>query len=315
MSNGENLEVNISHKTALMFDLSQLRCFVTVVEEMHFGRAATRLNMTQPPLSRQIQVLERILDAPLLERTSRSMRLTPAGRSFLPEARRILKLSDNAALVAKRIAAGRAGALKIGYTAAGAYSFMPELVKAVRKLLPDVDFSLREMVTGDQFDDLGSGQLDVGLLRPPIMRPELDFCRVVAETLIAAIPADHPLAAQSSIKLRDLDGQPFVMYAPYESRYFYDLVVAAFVQAKVLPNYVQHVSQIHSVLSLVRAGFGFGIVPEAAMNLHMEGVVLRSISDMPQRRVELYMVWRKDGDNPLLPSIIQVARDLANAKA
>ena len=134
-----------------MFDLNQLRCFVTVAEELHFGRAAARLNMTQPPLSRQIQVLEHIIDAPLLERTSRSVRLTPAGRSFLPEARRILKLAESASQVARRIALGKIGSLKIGFTAAAAYGFLPELVAACRARLPEVDFSLKEMVSGDQF--------------------------------------------------------------------------------------------------------------------------------------------------------------------
>ena len=100
-------EGQIDNRSASMFDIMQLRCFVAVAEELHFGRAAVRLNMTQPPLSRQIQVLERIIDAPLLERTSRTVRLTPAGRSFLPEARRILKLAASASFTAKRIAAGK----------------------------------------------------------------------------------------------------------------------------------------------------------------------------------------------------------------
>src|SRR3954447_25552538 len=113
-----------------MFDLNQLRCFVTVAEELHFGRAAVRLNMTQPPLSRQIQVLEHIIDAALLERTSRSVKLTPAGRSFLPEARRILKMAEDAAQVARRIATGKSGSLKIGFTAAPAYGLPPHLPAA-----------------------------------------------------------------------------------------------------------------------------------------------------------------------------------------
>ena len=146
-----------------MFDLNQLRCFVAVAEELHFGRAAARLNMTQPPLSRQIQVLEHIIDAPLLERTSRSVRLTPAGRSFLPEARRILKLAESASQVARRIALGKTGSLKIGFTAAAAYGFLPELVAACRAKLPEVDFSLKEMVSGDQFEALD--------LRPDRCRP------------------------------------------------------------------------------------------------------------------------------------------------
>ena len=197
-----------------MFDLNQLRCFVTVAEELHFGRAAVRLNMTQPPLSRQIQVLEHIIDAPLLERTSRSVRLTPAGRSFLPEARRILKLAESASQVARRIAMGKTGSLKIGYTAAAAYGFLPELIAACRARLPEVDFSLKEMVSGDQLEALGSGQIDAGLLRPPIARPELATRRVLAEPLLAAIPKKHPLASAATVAIKDFDGQPFVMYSP-----------------------------------------------------------------------------------------------------
>src|SRR5580704_5872506 len=185
-----------------MFDLNQLRCFVTVAEELHFGRAATRLNMTQPPLSRQIQVLEHIIDAALLERTSRSVKLTPAGRSFLPEARRILKLAETAAQVARRIATGKSGALKIGFTAAASYGFLPDLISACRARLPEVDFSLKEMVSGEQLEALGSGQIDAGLLRPPIARPELATRRVLAEPLIAAIPRKHPLATAETVSIK-----------------------------------------------------------------------------------------------------------------
>jgi DNA-binding transcriptional LysR family regulator len=117
---------------ASMFDLTQLRCFVTVAEELHFGRATARLNMTQPPFSRQIQVLEHITDAPLLERTSPSVRLTPAGRSFLPEAKRILKLAESASQVARRIAMGKTGSLKIGCTATAVYGILLELIAACR---------------------------------------------------------------------------------------------------------------------------------------------------------------------------------------
>ena len=221
-----------------MFDLNQLRCFVTVAEELHFGRAAARLNMTQPPLSRQIQVLEHIIDATLLERTSRSVRLTPAGRSFLPEARRILKLAESASQVARRIAMGKTGSLKIGYTAAAAYGFLPDLIAACRARLPEVDFSLKEMVSGEQLEALATGQIDAGLLRPPIARPEFATRRVVAEPLLAAIPKKHPLASVEAIAIKDFDDQPFVMYSPYESRYFHDLVVALFTRADVLPRYV-----------------------------------------------------------------------------
>ena len=295
-----------------MFDLNQLRCFVTVAEELHFGRAAARLNMTQPPLSRQIQVLEHIIDAPLLERTSRSVRLTPAGRSFLPEARRILKLAESASQVARRIALGKTGSLKIGFTAAAAYGFLPELVAACRAKLPEVDFSLKEMVSGDQFEALTSGQIDAGLLRPPIARPELTSRRVVAEPLLAAIPKKHPLANAESITIKDFDDQPFVMYSPYESRYFHDLLVALFTRTDVLPRYVQHLSQIHSILAMVCAGLGLAIVPEAATNLNFRGVDLRPLHLAGPPPIETYLVWRRVDENPLLPSLIEIASSLAS---
>jgi DNA-binding transcriptional LysR family regulator len=299
---------------ASMFDLNQLRCFVTVAEELHFGRAAARLNMTQPPLSRQIQVLEHIIDAPLLERTSRSVRLTPAGRSFLPEARRILKLAETASQVARRIALGKTGSLKIGYTAAAAYGFLPELLAACRARLPEVDFSLKEMVSGEQLEALASGQIDAGLLRPPVARPEFASRRVLAEPLLAAVPRKHPLASRDNLAVRDFDGQPFVMYSPYESRYFHDLLVALFTQADILPRYVQHVGQIHSILAMVRAGLGVSIVPAAAANLKIAEVKLRPLKLRAPAPVELFMVWRRDGENPLVPALIDIAGELSGAR-
>jgi len=298
-----------------MFDLSQLRCFVTVAEELHFGRAAARLNMTQPPLSRQIQVLEHIVDATLLERSSRSVRLTPAGRSFLPEAKRILKLAESASQVARRIAQGKTGSLKIGFTAAAAYGFLPDLVAACRARLPDVDLSLKEMVSGDQMEALTSGQIDAGLLRPPIARPELAIKRVVAEPLVAALPKSHPLAKAANVSIKDFDDQPFIMYSPYESRYFHDLLVAQFSRANVLPRYEQHLSQIHSVLSMVRAGLGSAIVPEAAKRLQFDGVVLKPLTLKMPAAVELFMVWRREFDNPLTPTLVQIAESLAPEEA
>src|SRR6516165_1370983 len=293
-----------------MFDLNQLRCFVAVAEELHFGRAAARLNMTQPPLSRQIQVLEHIIDAPLLERTSRSVRLTPAGRSFLPEARPILKLAESAAQVAHRIARGKTGSLKIGFTAAAAYGYLPDLIAACRARLPEVDFSLKEMVSGDQFEALASGQIDAGLLLPPIARPELQSRRVLAEPLLAAIPRKHPLANAESITVKDFDDQPFVMYSPYESRYFHDLLVALFTRADILPRYVQHLSQIHSILAMVRAGLGLSIVPAAAASLRISDVRLRPLKLRTRDPVELFMVWRRDDENPLLSALVKIAGEL-----
>jgi len=288
---------------ASMFDLNQVRCFVAVAEELHFGRAAARLHMTQPPLSRQIQSLEHRVGAQLLERSSRSVRLTPAGAGFLAEARGLLRLADRASSVARRVATGKSGSIKIGYTAASAYRFLPSLITLCRREIPDIDLSLSEMVTGEQYEALAANQIDAGFVRPPVQRSEFASKLVIKEALLAAIPARHPLTRKSRIDLADLHDQPFIMYDAHESRYFFDLVTALLVGAKVLPRYVQNIAQIHSMVSLVRSGLGLALVPEAAADLRFSGVTMRPLKLATAQPVELHMVWRRDNDNPLISSL------------
>jgi len=294
-----------------MLDFGQLRCFAAVAEELHFGRAAARLNMTQPPLSRQIQVLERVLDVQLLDRTSRSVRLTAAGRSFLPEALRILRLAETATHVTRQVAAGRAGVLKLGFTAASAYDFLPRLVIACRAAMPDVTLSLREMVTKDQIEAILSGQIDAGLIRPPVTHPELDAERALAEPLVAALPEDSPLADHAALRLDDLRDESFIGYAPHEASYFHDLLIGLFAGAGLQPRIVQRLTQIHSILALVRAGIGIALVPAAAERLRFEGVAFRPL-DLPHPRpAELHLAWRQGSDVPLLPPLRALLSDLA----
>lgn len=283
-----------------MFELSHLRCFVAVAEELHFGRAAQRLNITQPPLSRQIQLLEHALDVRLLERSSRSVRLTRAGHNFLPEARRLLRLAEGAALAARRTARGEEGMITLGFTAASGYDFLPRLIKHFRSEAPGIDLVLKEMVSTDQFESLAAGQIDVGLVRPTFNRRELQSLCVVREPLLLAAPEDHPLAAATEIKPAHLDRQPIVTYSPYEARYFYDLVATLFASAAITPHYVQHISQVHSILGLVKAGIGLALVPRAARNLNFAGVVLRPVAMETPSVVELHAIWRPTNANPAI---------------
>jgi DNA-binding transcriptional LysR family regulator len=294
----------------LQIDMSHLRCFVAVAEELHFGRAAARLNMTQPPLSRQIQVLERILNVTLLERTSRVVKLTAAGRSFLPEAQRILRQTDVAVSIARQIDSGAIGTVRIGFTAATAYSFLPALITACQQEFPTVTLVLNELVTHDQLAALVSGEIDIGLLRPPIARSELASVKVVSEPLVAALPAGHPLAESASVSVRDFDQQPFVMYSSHGARYFHDALTALFAESGVQPRYVQHLVQIHSLLALVRAGVGATIVPQSAEALGYQGVVLRPLAERRQKQIELDLVWRPDSDNALTLRIVELAKGL-----
>jgi DNA-binding transcriptional LysR family regulator len=294
-----------------MFELSQLRCFVAAAEELHFGRAASRLNMTQPPLSRQIQLLERGLGVTLLERTSRSVRLTPPGRAFLLEARRILRLSESAALATRRIASGEAGTITLGFTAASGYSFLPRLITLARSQLPNIDLVLKEMVTGEQIEALLTGRIDIGLVRPPVDRHEFDTIRVITEPLVAALPQGDLRLSKGALMLSDFHEQPLIMYAPEGARYFYDMLLGMFDAQAVSPQYVQHVSQIHSMIALVRAGLGAALVPEAATSLHFDDVHFRPVQNDPECSVELYAAWRRDNDNPPLGPMVALLADQA----
>lgn len=290
-----------------MFTFGQLSSFVAVAEELHFGRAAERLCMTQPPLSRNIQQLERELETQLLDRSSRSVRLTPAGHAFLHDARNLLHEAENAALSVRRVTSGEAGVVRIGFTATSAYEVLGGLLETARTRLPHVDVLLRELVTRDQLEQLSAGALDLGLIRPPASRPELRSRPLVTEPLLAALPQGDPLAEHpGTIPLRELDGRDMVMYSPTEARYFHELLVSIFRGAGVVPRYRQHVSQIHTMLALVQVGLGVALVPAAAARLRLEGVSFRDVELTEPDPVELHLAWREANDNPALRAMLSL---------
>jgi DNA-binding transcriptional LysR family regulator len=216
-------------RSASVFSLARLSCFVAVAEELHFGRAAERLHMTQPPLSRQIQQLENELGVQLIDRTTRTVTLTPAGVAFLPDARRILQPAEGAAQTVKRIPAGDLGTVVVGFTAASAHAVLPRLLETAREKLPDVKLDLREMVTAAQIEGLMTGELDLGMARPPLKRPGLVSRPLLHEQLIAALPKAHPMAALGrQLTLNDLDDQDVIMYSPVQARYFNELLISTF---------------------------------------------------------------------------------------
>jgi len=286
-----------------MFELIQLRCFVAVAQEFHFGRAAALLNMTQPPLSRHIQVLERILKVELFHRSSRSVKLTAAGAAFLGEATRIVEMAESAVATARAAAEGHQGMIALGFTAASGYSFLPRFISHFEQQLPGVRFLLREMVTGEQLEGLLNGRLDLGFLRPPLRRPELQSRRVLRERFVVCSHASIPEQDRPR-RLADFDGLPLIMYAPDKARYFHDLLVGLFASARAEPHLVQHLAQIHTSLMLVGAGHGFALVPETAMRLHPDDVVFTPLEDTDPI-VELHAAWRRDNDNPALAMLLK----------
>ncbi|WP_258862281.1 LysR family transcriptional regulator, partial [Marinitenerispora sediminis] len=282
-----------------MLSLEHVRGFVAVAEEAHFGRAARRLQMTQPPLSRQIQRLERDVGVRLLDRTQRGVALTPAGRAFLEEARRLLALADAAPETARRVASGQAGTVRVGFTATAGFGVLGRLLNRIEAALPDVELVLNELVTADQFDRLRSGALDLALARPPVGTEEFASRLVHREPLVAALPAGHPLAADSApMPVELLDGEALLRYSPDQARYFADLT--ARILGPVNPASTHFLTQVHTMVGLVAAGRGVALVPASATRLRLDGVRFRPLAGLPDDPVELHAAWRRTVVNPAL---------------
>jgi DNA-binding transcriptional LysR family regulator len=280
-----------------MFEISQLRCFVAVAEELHFSRAAERLNMTQPPLSRQIRLLEHHVGAQLLERNSRTVRLTAAGKAFFPEAARILRIAEEAMFTARRAAKGEQGSLAIGFTSASGYSLLPEVVRRLRERSPGVSLTLKELVSTVQVEALNAGELDLGLMRPHPVSGDLDSQLIATEGLMLAVHESDAERWPLEPTLADLHGRPFVMYSPYEARPFYQMLSERFARAGVVPDVVEHIGQVHTMLALVRAGIGAALIAEGAARLKFDGVVMRRMATEP---VDTVCTYRRNHDNPVL---------------
>lgn len=292
----------------MILDFNQLRCFVAVAEELHFGRAAARLYMTQPPLTRHIQQLEHALGVLLLERSSRRVRMTAAGQVFLPDALRILNFAEQAASSARRVGRGEAGRVTIGFTAVSGYQMIPELISAAAGGCPGIDVVLKEMVSVMQIEALEANTLDLGLMRPLPGHRELEFELVSREPMVLVLPAGHPLARRKKIVVEDLHEQAFVMYSPNEGKYFHDLIAGLLGTSGVAPRYVQHLGQTHSIVSLVRAGLGMAIVPASAMQLGFSHVDFKSMwrDDV---YADIILAWHRDLRTPALRTFRQFAME------
>lgn len=277
-----------------MFQLSQLRCFVAVATELHFGRAATLLHMTQPPLTRQIQLLEHEVGVRLLERAGGTVRLTPAGATFLREAEDILRRSQAAMQAARRAMRSDAGTVTLGFIAAASFAVLPQVLAAIRDALPDVQVVPREMQTVDQLDALAGDRIDLGLVRPFAPRSFADSATLLREPLVLVAPRGHALAQGEPLPLAALQGQPFIEYCPSETRYIYELIAGRLRAEGVAPDTVQTLSHTHSILALVDAGWGVALVPQSAMRLGLANVAFRPLRDPAGLHAELHLVWRRE---------------------
>ncbi|QIL81945.1 LysR family transcriptional regulator [Diaphorobacter sp. HDW4A] len=284
-----------------------LRYFVVLAEERHFGRAAQRLFITQPPLSTALKTLEEDLGVLLVERDAKHVRLTPAGEAFLLEARKVLAQLQRAADVVRSVAQGTEGRLDVGITGSMVYRNVPQYCKAFETARPNVELCMHEMSTGEQLRALASGDIDVGFLNIGFPPDDLAVLPLESEVLVACLPESHPLAANADIELQQIAREDFVMFARDVSPANYDNVIACMHQAGIHPRTSHAARQWLTVVALVSTGCGVALVPACMAKAGINGVRF-----LPLRGVKMLtpaiMAWRKNDDRVLLSALVETVR-------
>jgi DNA-binding transcriptional LysR family regulator len=293
-------------------ELRHLRYFVALAETLHFGRAAARLHISQPPLTRQIRALETTLGTPLFERSRQGVTLTPAGTALLPEARRLLR--DAAALRegAMQAAHGRIGRLNLGFISTAAYNVLPGLLPAFHRTHPGVKLQLREATTDVQLTALREGDLDVGIVLPPVMAPTQRNEPIFREPLVAPLPAARRWPQR--LRLAALADEPFVLFPREVGIGMYDLIVAYCRMAGFRPRVEQEAIQMQTIVSLVAAGMGVALVPASLTLMRRTGVVYRTLTEHSPL-VEIGLAWRARDDSPAVGALVAAALNGAKSAA
>jgi len=286
-------------------ELRHLRYAVAVADELHFGRAAARLHIAQPPLSQQIKQLEDEIGARLFDRSHRRVRLTDAGAAFISEARRTLASAERAADAARRAARGELGRLALGYVSSAAYELLPSLVRAFRKRAPDVTLALEEMSSSEQSRALAAGTLDLGLVRrPPPIEPGLAGTVVRREPTVLAVPRDHALAAPRRLRLRALTHEPLIVFPARPRPSWADVAIDLCRRAGFEPRISHEALEMASALSLVAAGIGVALVPASIRAVRRPGVVFRPIAPAPTS--EILLVRRDEPPSELVARFLEI---------
>jgi LysR family transcriptional regulator, benzoate and cis,cis-muconate-responsive activator of ben and cat genes len=289
-------------------ELRHLRYFVAVAEEAHIGRAAQRLHISQPPLTRQIHQLEQQLGTLLFERTPRGMELTEAGRMFLADARHVLELTDQASDRVARAGRGAVGRIDIALFGTAIFGAIPQLLRAYRHEYPDVQIVLHNMDKAAQLEALSHRRISLAFNRLMQPVPGIVSEVVLTEPLFVAVPSDHPLAARTAIAMRELEHQPLVLFPTGLRPSFIDRARELCLAAGFTPNVVAEVADVVHGIALVASGGGLSFVPRSATNLHVPGVEYRPLHETPRPTVDLCCVYREDDRSPLLAGLLASMR-------
>jgi DNA-binding transcriptional LysR family regulator len=291
-------------------ELRQLRYFVAVAEERHFGRAAKRLRLSQPPLSAQIKGLEEELGVKLFQRSTRQVALTDAGRTFLERAEGILEAIE----AAKGADEGVRGRLEVGFISSATLGLLPPAIRLFRERFGGVEIELRELTSAQQIDALYAGEIRVGLVRLPLRAPGLRFEPLQEESFLVALPSGHPLEALESVPLEAMVDQPLIFFTRQLMPSLHAQIVELFQRVGAFPNVVQHAVHLQTIVGLVASDVGLAILPEPAERLSREGVVYRSL-DAPDATSWVGLA-RVEGDGSLLvENFVRTVREVSESEA
>ncbi|MDH6148800.1 MULTISPECIES: LysR family transcriptional regulator [Paraburkholderia] len=312
-------------------DLRQLRYFVTVAEEKHFGRAAARLSMTQPPLSQAIRALEETLGVELFARTKRSVELTAVGADLLPEVQRLLAAAEGLRPLAQSLARGEAGVLSLAFVSTADYGLLPLLLRDFGARHPRVRLELTEATSDVQVEELVAGRIDAGLVIAPLPSrhaAQLSWLPIAREPLVIALSTEMAQRLEGSVNtngkgsaaedsaaewldapvsLRDVADAPLVIFPRRLAPGFYDIIMDCYGVAGLAPRIGQEAIQMQTIVSLVSAGMGVALVPQSLRNLRRTGVVYRPLSESVPA-IETGLVWRTDEVSPVLAGFIDIVR-------
>lgn len=287
-------------------ELRHLRYFVAVAEELHFGRAAISLNLSQPPLSKQIRDLETEVGATLLVRTKRRVELTAAGCEFLLYAKDILRMADEAQFRVQKVSTGEFGTLVIGFTGTTIFD-LQTIVRIFKQTHPNVEVILHRMVTTDQRNRLKDRSISIGHLIRPLPDSSLDFLPIRIEPFVIALPSGHPVAQHPEpVSISSLVQENFIISPRNAGTTYHDAMMSLCLQGGFVPRIGLETDHVESIPVFVSIGMGVSLVPRSVSNLKIEGVVYKSI-DVEKPVVETALAWRKDDRSPIVRSLIECA--------
>ncbi len=289
-------------------ELRHLRYFIAVAEELHFGRAAEALGISQPPLSQQIQALEQELGARLFDRTNRRVALSEAGRLFLEEARQVLAQVDKAADVARRAQLGELGEMKIGFTSSAPFnSSIPKAIYSFRQRFPAVHLNLQEMSSRDVADALLDESIEVGLMRPLPLPDSLVATELFREPLVAVLNADHPLAqgSEKGLHLSALANEPFVFFPRSYGSGLHAQLLSLARAAGFTPHLSQEAGEVMTIIGLVSAGLGVSVLPASFQRMRIDGVVYRTLLDA-DADTAVWLVQRREPGSAMAGAFVEL---------